>query len=109
MARSVARLLATAALWVRIHTSLKNPKWATFSKEWPTHSSPPKNIQKESFLSFFTLDTPALKLIFPQKNTETLMTKRRQNVQIQFIFLIHIYSKQTLFLVHGNSMKLVNI
>ncbi len=38
----VARLLATAALWVRIQTSLKNTKWATKAKEWPTHSSPPK-------------------------------------------------------------------
>ncbi len=36
----VARLLATAALWVRIRTSLKNSKWAT-------HFSPPKNIQKK--------------------------------------------------------------
>ncbi len=25
----VARLVATAALWVRIQTSLKNTKWAT--------------------------------------------------------------------------------
>jgi hypothetical protein len=34
--------LATAVLWVRIQTSLKNHKWATKAKEWPTHSSPPK-------------------------------------------------------------------
>jgi hypothetical protein len=29
VAKSVARQLATAALWVRIQTSLKNHKWAT--------------------------------------------------------------------------------
>jgi hypothetical protein len=29
----VARLLATAALWIRIQTSLKNTKWATYAKE----------------------------------------------------------------------------
>jgi hypothetical protein len=28
-AKLVVRLLATAALWVRIQTSLKNTKWAT--------------------------------------------------------------------------------
>jgi hypothetical protein len=28
VAKSVARQLATAALWVRIQTSLKNHKWA---------------------------------------------------------------------------------
>ncbi len=47
MAKLVARPLATAALWVRIQTYLKNTKWATYAKEWPTHSSPLKNIQKE--------------------------------------------------------------
>jgi hypothetical protein len=26
---------------------LKNTKWATYAKEWPAHSSPLKNIQKE--------------------------------------------------------------
>ncbi len=46
VAKLVAYLLATAALWVRIQTSLKNTNWATQAKEWPTHSSPPKNIQK---------------------------------------------------------------
>jgi len=41
-------LLATAALWVRIQTSVKNTKRETYGKDWPTHSSPPKkNIQKE--------------------------------------------------------------
>ncbi len=39
----LARLLDTAALWVRIQTSLKNTKWA---KELPTHSILPKNILK---------------------------------------------------------------
>ncbi len=47
MAKSVARQLATAALWVRIQTSLKNRKWATKAKEWPTHSSPPKKYSKK--------------------------------------------------------------
>jgi hypothetical protein len=42
VAKSVARQLATAALWVRIQISLINHKWATQAKEWPTHSSPPK-------------------------------------------------------------------
>jgi hypothetical protein len=46
VAKLVARSLATAALWVGIQPSLKNPKWATKEKEWPTHSSPPKNLQK---------------------------------------------------------------
>jgi hypothetical protein len=45
----VARLLATAALWFRIQTSIKNTSWATQAKEWPIHSSPPKkkNIYKK--------------------------------------------------------------
>jgi hypothetical protein len=42
LAKLVVRLLATAALWVRIQTFRKNTKWATCVKEWPTHSSPPK-------------------------------------------------------------------
>jgi hypothetical protein len=32
LVKLVARLLATAALWVRIQASLKNAKWATYSK-----------------------------------------------------------------------------
>jgi hypothetical protein len=44
VAKFVARLLATAALWVRIQTYLKHTKWATQGKEWPTHSSSAKNI-----------------------------------------------------------------
>jgi hypothetical protein len=47
VAKSVARQLPTAVLWVRIQTSLKNDKWATFAKEWPTHSSPPKKKKKK--------------------------------------------------------------
>jgi hypothetical protein len=46
VAKLVARLLATAALWVRILTSLKNTKSATQAKEVPTNCSPPNNIQK---------------------------------------------------------------
>jgi hypothetical protein len=45
MAKLVAYLLATAALWVRIQTSLKNTKWATLVKEWPTLSSLPYTKQ----------------------------------------------------------------
>ncbi len=41
-------LKTTAALWVRIQTSLKNTKWATQAKEWPTHCSPPTNIYKKN-------------------------------------------------------------
>jgi hypothetical protein len=43
VAKSVARHLATAALWVRIQTSLKNHKWAT-------HSSPPKKYTTKIFI-----------------------------------------------------------
>jgi hypothetical protein len=49
MDKLVARLLTMAALWVRNQTSLKNTEWATLAKEWPTHSSPPKNIKKKVF------------------------------------------------------------
>ncbi len=42
-----ARLLAKAAHGVRIQTSLKNHKWATKAKEWPTHSSPQNKIYKK--------------------------------------------------------------
>jgi hypothetical protein len=44
----VARLLAKAALWVQIQTSLKNTKWATYAKEWTTCTlARQKNIQKQ--------------------------------------------------------------
>jgi hypothetical protein len=46
VAMSVARQLATAVLWVRIQTSLKNHTWATLAKEWPTHLARQKNIKK---------------------------------------------------------------
>jgi hypothetical protein len=49
MTKLVARLLATAAVWARVKTSLKNTKWAASAKKWPTQSSPPKNIQKNRF------------------------------------------------------------
>jgi hypothetical protein len=50
MAKLLARLLATAGLWVRIQTSLKSTKWATSAKEWSTHSSPPKKYLKNFVL-----------------------------------------------------------
>jgi hypothetical protein len=47
----VARPLATAALWVRIQTYLKNTKWATYAKEWPykkyTRKRKEKVLQKK--------------------------------------------------------------
>ncbi len=46
-AKLVARLPATSAHWVRIQTSLKNYKWATYAKEWSTRSSLPKHINKK--------------------------------------------------------------
>ncbi len=47
----LARLLATAARWVRIQTSLiKNyKKWATSAQEWPTQSNPLKKYTKKVF------------------------------------------------------------
>ncbi len=50
-AKLVARPLATASHRARIQTSLKNHKWATYTKEWSTHSSPPKNKYKENAVS----------------------------------------------------------
>jgi hypothetical protein len=53
MAKLVARLHATAALWVRIQTSLKKKtKLATKAKEWPTHSSPTIRFQNKFLLIF---------------------------------------------------------
>jgi hypothetical protein len=43
---------ATAALWVRIQTSLKNTKRASYAKEWPTHASPPKKSTKKVYGHF---------------------------------------------------------
>ena len=53
VANLVARLLATAALWVRIQTSLKKTKWATWAKERPTHCSPPTKYTKKRKICFF--------------------------------------------------------
>jgi hypothetical protein len=47
VAKLVAHLLATAALWVRIQTSIKHTNWAPLAKERQTHSSPPKKIYKK--------------------------------------------------------------
>jgi hypothetical protein len=46
VAKLVANLFATEALWVRFQSSLENTKWATYANEWRAHSSPEKNIQK---------------------------------------------------------------
>jgi hypothetical protein len=35
----------TTVLWVRIQTPVKNTKWATEAKDWPTHNSR-KKIRK---------------------------------------------------------------
>jgi hypothetical protein len=51
VAKLVACLLAAAALWVRIHTSLKNYKIRDISNR--THSSPPKNYAKKLNLRFY--------------------------------------------------------
>jgi len=48
-------MLATAALWVRIQTSLKNTKLAAYAKEWPTYSSPPKNIQEKEKKKYYRI------------------------------------------------------
>jgi hypothetical protein len=40
-------MIAIAALWIEIQTSLKNAKWATEAKEWPTHSSQPEKFFKK--------------------------------------------------------------
>jgi hypothetical protein len=50
VANSVARQLATAALWVRIETSLKYHKLATKAREWLTYSSPPNIFTKNRFI-----------------------------------------------------------
>ncbi len=53
-------MLATAALWVRRHLS-KIQNGPQKPKEWPTHSSPPKNIQRNSTIntlhSYFAMFT----------------------------------------------------
>jgi hypothetical protein len=49
VAKSVARQLAMAVLWVRIQTSLKNHKWATYGKRRNGRHTVAcqKNIQKK--------------------------------------------------------------
>ncbi len=41
--------VATAAFWDRTQTSLKYHKWAKQTKEWQTHSNPPKKYTKNQF------------------------------------------------------------
>ncbi len=48
----MAKLVAPAFLLRQLsgsnpQTSLKNTKWATYAKEWPTHSSLPKKYPKK--------------------------------------------------------------
>jgi hypothetical protein len=53
VAKLIEHPLATAALArVRIQTSLKNHKWATYAKEWLTHTldRPKKYTKKNVFL-----------------------------------------------------------
>ncbi len=47
--------LATAALLLRIQSSLQNHMWTSNTKEWPTHVRPPKNI-KTNFIVRLTLN-----------------------------------------------------
>jgi hypothetical protein len=44
----VAPLLAAAALWVSIQTSLKDTNCVIKAKECPTHSSTPKKYPKKT-------------------------------------------------------------
>ncbi len=53
-AKFVAHLLAKATLRVQIQTSPKNTKWATYAKEWPTHSSRPKKYIKNKIQLYCT-------------------------------------------------------
>ncbi len=56
MAKLVARLLATAALWVRIQTSLKKYKLCDISKGLAQHTQAhQKNIQKKLIINFSCL------------------------------------------------------
>ncbi len=47
VAKFVAHLFATAALWVLIQTSIKKYKMGGKGKEWQTHSRPPKKYLKK--------------------------------------------------------------
>jgi hypothetical protein len=74
----VAHLITSAALGVRIQTSLKNTKLATQANEWPTHSSPRKNIQK--------------KLISLTQEYRTI-----ENSVLNYISTTQLYSSQMLY------------
>jgi hypothetical protein len=50
MAKLVARLRATAALLGSNPDISHKYKWATYVKDGPTHSRPPKSIKKFTFL-----------------------------------------------------------
>ncbi len=47
----VARLLATAALWVRIQTSLKNTKWATYANQIVKNPDPDPTKKRSGSVS----------------------------------------------------------
>ncbi len=77
MAKLVARLLATETLWVQIEASLKNAKWATQAKEWPTYSSPPKKISKKISLCQPPLSSAVCtKMSPPPMNAAAALLKR---------------------------------
>jgi hypothetical protein len=65
----VEHLLATAALRVRIQISHKNTKWASNAKEWPTHSSPPKNVKFFLFICL-TFDYDVGSVVEPEPEPE---------------------------------------
>jgi hypothetical protein len=77
VAKLVARLLATAALWVQIQTSLKNKKWATFAREWPTLSSPPKKYTKRIFSELLHLRHTSTKVNFSTKKNSYEQTQAK--------------------------------
>jgi len=64
VAKLEARLLATAALWVQIQSSIKSINWTTWAKEWPTHASPPKQHKKIFLRSFANIMIYDVMLIF---------------------------------------------
>jgi hypothetical protein len=73
IAKLVARLLATAALWVRMQTSLKNTN-GRHKQRSGQHSSPPKKYPIKSFYQgpeidvAFCIDTA----MFPNNEVEYL-------------------------------------
>jgi hypothetical protein len=80
----IASLFATAAHWVQNQTSLKNTKWVTQPKEWPTHSSPPKKYKKLIFTGLGDLSHLAPKEI---THSEMFMLGK-QNFLIAFCSLM---------------------